>query len=55
MLFLIFGIFYTKEGIYPAHSQEAAVSIACPVFFGQKHALYCQKTPVSYYIAHFFM
>ncbi len=37
------------EGVHrPPLSQKAPVPIACPVFFGQKAALYCQKMPVFY-------
>ncbi len=37
------------EGVHrPPLSQKAPAPIPCPVFFGQKPALYCQKTPVCY-------
>jgi hypothetical protein len=37
------------EGVHrPPLSQKAPASIACRVFFGQKPALYCQKTPLFY-------
>jgi hypothetical protein len=37
------------EGVHrPPLSQKAPAPIACRVFFGQKPALYCQKTPVFY-------
>ena len=39
------------EGIHrPPLSQKAPAPIACRVFFGQKPALYGQKTPVFYLI-----
>jgi hypothetical protein len=37
------------EGVHrPPLSQKAPAPIACRVFFGQKPALYCQKTPLFY-------
>ena len=37
------------EGVHrPPLSQKAPAPIACRVFFGQKPAFYCQKTPVFY-------
>jgi hypothetical protein len=37
------------EGVHrPPLSQKAPTTIACRVFFGQKPALYCPKTPVFY-------
>ena len=44
------------EGVHrPPLSQKAPAPIACPVFFGQKPALYGQKTPVFYPKSCFFI